>query len=169
MQKALYYSLVTSPESKLDTEAPQSPIDNPVSVAIPPAGLNLDVSPKSEMLDPLRSTPDAQTILSQTDANLCTQLMTHLIDHFTPILFTPPATSHMACTDVFADTWMTLVIQPAIENDGVYKPLETLELMKGTDWEKEGLCQSCVKEKHEEWTEEQRNVWKSMDAWLGLR
>lgn len=169
MQKALYYSLVTSPESKADMETAQTPNDNSVSATTPPSGPIVDISPKPEVVDPSRSNPDAhQTILSQSDADICTRLMTHLIDHFTPILFTPPATSHMACTDVFADTWMSLVIQPAIENDGVYKPLETLELMKGIDWEKEGLCPSCVKEKHEEWTDEQMNVWKAMDAWLGL-
>lgn len=94
--------------------------------------------------------------------------MTSLIDYFTPILFTPPATPHMACTDVFADTWMPLVIQPAIENDGVYKPLETLEEMKDIDWTKHGLCESCVREKYEEWTEEQGNIWLAMDKWLGL-
>ena len=74
----------------------------------------------------------------------------------------------MACTDVFADTWMKLVIQPALDNDGVYKPLETLERMKSIDWDQEGLCPSCVMEKREEWSEEQRTVWKLMDSWLGL-
>jgi len=94
--------------------------------------------------------------------------MTQLIDHFTPLLFTPAATPHMACTDVFADTWMRLVIQPALEDDGVYKPLETLERMRGVDWAKEGLCESCVLEKMEEWRGEQEEVWRLMDKWLGL-
>ena len=95
-------------------------------------------------------------------------LMTRFIEHFTPILFTPAATPHMACTDVFADSWMKLVIQPALDNDGVYKPLETLERMKNIDWDKEGLCPSCVVEKREEWSEEQRTVWRLMDTWLEL-
>jgi hypothetical protein len=94
--------------------------------------------------------------------------MAHLIDYFTPLLFTPAATPHMACTDVFADKWMPLVIQPALEDDGVYKPLETLEQMRGVDWAKEGLCESCVREKLEEWREEQRKVWRLIDEWLRL-
>ncbi len=92
--------------------------------------------------------------------------MNSIIDHFTPILFTPPATSHMECTDVFADKWMPLVIQPALEDDGVYKPLETLERIKGINWIGEGLCVSCCDEKKTEWTEEQANVWDLIDTWL---
>ncbi|CAA7271150.1 unnamed protein product [Cyclocybe aegerita] len=107
-------------------------------------------------------------LLSPADAETCMTLMTRLIEHFTPILFTPAATPHMACTDVFADTWMPLVIEPALADDGVYKPLETLERMKGIDWAKRGLCAECVLEKQEEWTEEQRVVWKHMDQWLGI-
>lgn len=105
-------------------------------------------------------------ILSRGDAEICMTLMTRLIEHFTPILFTPAATPHIECTDVFADTWMPLIIQPALDNNGVYKPLETLERMKSIDWAKEGLCPSCVVEKREEWSEEQRIVWKLMDSWL---
>lgn len=107
-------------------------------------------------------------VLSPGDAEICMTLMTRLIEHFTPILFTPAATPHMACTDVFASTWMQLVIQPALDNDEVYKPLETLERMKSIDWDKEGLCPSCVVEKREEWSEEQRTVWRLMDTWLEL-
>ena len=107
-------------------------------------------------------------VLSRGDAEICMTLMTRFIEHFTPILFTPAATPHMACTDVFADTWMQLVIQPALDNDGVYKPLETLERMKSINWNKEGLCPSCVMEKREEWSEEQRTVWRLMDSWLEL-
>jgi len=105
-------------------------------------------------------------VLSKADAETCMSLMTRLISHFTPILFTPGATPHMECTDVFADTWMSLVIQPAIENDGVYKPLETLQRMKEIDWANYGLCASCVVEKKEEWTDEQRRVWELMDGWI---
>jgi len=96
----------------------------------------------------------------------CKRLLALTIAHFTPILFTPPATSHMECTDVFADTWMTHVIQPALESDGVYKPLETLETIKSRDWTKDGLCVDCHKDKLDEWTEEQETVWKLMDSWL---
>jgi hypothetical protein len=96
------------------------------------------------------------------------RLMTHLIEHFTPTLFTPPATSHMACTDVFADLWMNLVIQPAIHDDGVYKPLETLERIKCIDWAAAGLCSPCAVEKNEEWTGEQELIWNLIDQWLDL-
>jgi hypothetical protein len=92
--------------------------------------------------------------------------MTRVIDHFTPIIFTPATTPHMACTDVFANTWTSLVVLPAIEDDGVYKPIETLEKMKGLNWAKHGLCSACLVEKREEWTEEQRIVWTMIGSWL---
>lgn len=92
--------------------------------------------------------------------------MMRIIDHFTPILFTPATTPHMSCTDVFADTWMTLVISPAIGDDGVYKPIETLERIKGIDWAHHGLCAACVAEKDEEWAEEQERVWTLVDKWM---
>jgi hypothetical protein len=107
-------------------------------------------------------------VLSPLDSQRCMHLMTHFIEHFSPILFTPPATPHMACTDVFADTWMKLVIQPAIDDEGVYKPLETLERIKHIDWVKTGLCSACVLEKNAEWTEEQETIWRLMDRWLDL-
>jgi len=93
-------------------------------------------------------------------------LMTQLIEHFSPILFTVPPAGHMECTDCLASHWMTLAIQPALEDDGVYKPLETLQRIKNIDWEARGLCSSCVKAKRDEWTEEQERVWKLMDKWL---
>jgi hypothetical protein len=106
--------------------------------------------------------------LSPADARRCAQLMHQLIEYFTPVLFTPATTSHMACTDVFADTWMTLVIQPALECDGVYKPLEMLQMMMEVDWVKEGLCETCLHDKKVEWTAEQVTVWSKLDRWLGL-
>lgn len=63
---------------------------------------------------------------------------------------------------------MPLVIQPALGDDGVYKPLETLGRIKNIDWAKEGLCSSCVQDKKLEWTEEQDNIWRLMDVWLNL-
>ncbi|KAF5378351.1 hypothetical protein D9615_008761 [Tricholomella constricta] len=164
MQKALYYHFVTSSDAHLDDEATlelgPTPLPSDPETVEAPEHLGPDPNAHAQHA--------SRRPLSLTDAKLCTRLMTRLIDHFTPILFTPPATPHMACTDVFADTWMALVIQPAIENDGVYKPLETLEGMKNTDWEKKGLCRGCVKEKEEEWTREQRVIWGAMDGWLGL-
>ncbi|KAG6867277.1 hypothetical protein C0993_005059 [Termitomyces sp. T159_Od127] len=138
MRKALYYHFVTSPGSHFDAES---------------------ISTHS-----LGSSPS----LSEVGLDRVQPLMERIIEYFTPILFTPATTPHMACTDVFADTWMSLVIQPAIENDGVYKPLETLERIKGIDWAKAGLCGACVKEKNEEWTREQQHIWKTMDNWLGM-
>ena len=72
----------------------------------------------------------------------------------------------MECTDVFADKWMDIVIQPSLENDGVYKPLESLGMMKSLDWRGMGVCESCVKDKHVEWDEEADNVWKLLGDWL---
>lgn len=48
----------------------------------------------------------------------------------------------------------------------VYKPLETLETIKSIDWEAKGLCGQCVKEKREEWSEEQRVVWERFEIWV---
>lgn len=153
MRKALYYHFVTSPDSHFDA-ASTHPLD--------------ESSPMSEPeVDIVKLEAITHSRLSQNDKKLCAQLMERMIEYFTPILFTPASTRHMACTDVFADTWLSLVIQPAIENDGVYKPLETLERIKGIDWAKAGLCGECVKEKIEEWTSEQQHIWKTMDIWLG--
>ena len=177
IQKGIFYSLVTT--SNFDTEGGSSS-DNPVQpfgTSLPPAPFDHeneqnpeqdDKLPKSTSNTTSQPKPQHRHVLSAANSRRCTQLMTQLINHFTPLLFTPAATPHMACTDVFADTWMRLVIQPALEDDGVYKPLETLERMRGVDWAKEGLCESCVREKMEEWRGEQEEVWRLMDKWLGL-
>ncbi|KAI5997678.1 hypothetical protein F5J12DRAFT_906949 [Pisolithus orientalis] len=99
------------------------------------------------------------SVLSPADVERRGRLMAGIVDHFTPILFTPPATPHMACTGVFADQWMSLVIPSAISDGGVYKPLETLESIKQLDWAAEGLCP--------DWTEEQAVVWEKVGSWLG--
>ena len=150
VRKAILYSLVTT----TDFDATESTYHTQISPTL------------SKTQDPPILLP--RPVLSQADAEICMTLMTRFIEHFTPILFTPAVAAHMACTDVFADTWMKLVIQPALDNDGVYKPLETLEQIKSIDWVKEGLCSSCVVEKREEWSEEQRTVWRLMDGWLEL-
>ncbi|KAF9450268.1 hypothetical protein P691DRAFT_726395 [Macrolepiota fuliginosa MF-IS2] len=131
---------------------------------------NLDLddeahSPESEskLLD---SPSQISSRSAPNDMKLCKRLMARVIEHFTPILFTPATTPHMACTDVFADTWMNSVILPAIEDNGVYKPIETLERIKELAWAQHGLCASCVVEKREEWTEEQENVWQLVEKWL---
>ena len=73
----------------------------------------------------------------------------------------------MPCTDRFADMWMPFVIQPCLEDNGVCRPLETLERIKGISWEKEGICSSCVEEKQQEWEEEQNAVWRKLGEWIG--
>ncbi|KAG6819437.1 hypothetical protein H0H93_011864 [Arthromyces matolae] len=140
VRKASYYHFMTSPTSQFNIEP-----------TIP---------------DPKDATVDLST--SQLVSQRCEQLLDRMIEYFTPVLFTPPATAHMACTDVFADTWMSLVIQPAIDDHGVSRPLETLERIKGINWASEGLCESCVDEKREEWTQEQQHIWNSMDTWLEI-
>jgi len=116
----------------------------------------------------ISSRSQASHTLSSIDAQRCTRLMHELIAYFTPILFTPATTPHMMCTDVCADTWMNLVIQPALDCDGVYKPLETLQKMMEIDWAKEGLCDACVQAKKVEWKGEQEVIWSKIDQWLGL-
>ena len=96
----------------------------------------------------------------------CDALLEQLVAHFTPILFTVATAGHMACTDVLAEKWMPLVIQTALEDNGLCRPLETLERIIAIDWENEGLCAECVKEKREEWRGVQRDVWARMDEWL---
>lgn len=63
---------------------------------------------------------------------------------------------------------MPLVIQPALENNGLCRPLETLQTIMDLDWESHGLCKECVRDKREEWKKEQTAVWEKMDYWLGL-
>lgn len=147
IRKGIYYSLVTT--SEFEPEDDDFDLEN----SIKPNGL-----PGSS------STP--RFVLPPTDVELCRSLMTSIVEHFTPVLFTPPATPHMACTNIFADKWMSLVITPAIRNSGVCKPLEMLEQIKQIDWAAEGLCVACVREKTQEWTQEQEGVWEKMDSWL---
>ncbi|KAG7089264.1 hypothetical protein E1B28_010962 [Marasmius oreades] len=93
-------------------------------------------------------------------------IMPRLIDQFSPVIFTPPPTSHMECTDIIADRWMTLVITPALRDGGTGKPLDFLETMKGLEWEREGVCKDCVADKRDEWMEEQRKIWELLDGWI---
>ncbi|KAF8633474.1 hypothetical protein AX15_001434 [Amanita polypyramis BW_CC] len=148
VRKALLYSIVAGNEFNFHgLDDLTTPID-------PGAESEIDITP-------LRN-------VSEADAKSCTYLMTKLIDYFTPILFTPLTTPHIPCTDVFADTWSPLISQPAIENEGMTKPLETLEQMKNIDWARHGLCASCTSEKRKEWSEEQHMIWKMMDSWLNV-
>ena len=113
------------------------------------------------------SSPNHQDFpLSLEVTQICAMLLSRIIEHFSPILFTPAVTLHMQCTDVFAETWGSMVILPAIKDDGVYKPLETLGKLKDIDWAQHGLCATCVVEKRKEWSNEQTNVWNLMEVWL---
>jgi hypothetical protein len=159
MQKAVYYMLVASSDYDFD---PQAETTLPLHKTGAASDTTLVERDRNSITEPSAR----PRYLSQTDAKRCAQLMTCLIDHFTPILFTAPGTPHIPCTDVFADRWISMVIQPGLESNAVYCPLETLQRMKETNWAKEGLCQSCVRDKHEEWTKEQRNIWDLMDDWL---
>lgn len=93
-------------------------------------------------------------------------LLTSIIDQFAPILFTVATGSHMACTDVFAEHWMPLVIAPSLSDDGVSQPFETLQRIIDTDWKALGICEECVEDKKTEWSGEMDVVWEKMDVWL---
>ena len=100
IQKALFYSLAT--HSNMEHDDPDG------EVALPP------------VQDPDIVRPNLSPELTQR----CKDLLTRLVSHFTPILFTVATANHMACTDVFAEAWMPLVIQPALESGGLCRPLE---------------------------------------------
>ena len=110
--------------------------------------------------------PSSHPSLPTEITNLCASLQTNLISHFTPILFTVATASHMACTDVFAEKWMPLVIGPSLENNGLCRPVETLRDIQRIEWEKEGLCEECCVEKRQEWEDEIRTVWEKVDTWI---
>ncbi|KAF7327668.1 BTB domain-containing protein [Mycena kentingensis (nom. inval.)] len=169
IQKGIIYSLVTTTDFQIDTDGGSEGLERRAPSS------DTEKSPVTENIDPavgdateafISSGSAHKHVLPPREAQRCMRLMTSFIEHFSPLLFTAPAAKHMDCTDVFAGTWMGLVIQPAIEDDGVYKPLETLERFKRVDWAKAGLCEACVLEKHAEWTEEQRVIWEAMDGWL---
>jgi hypothetical protein len=68
---------------------------------------------------------------------ICHRLLASLIMDFIPVLFTVCAASHMGCTDIVADRWMTDVITPALADGGVGHPLGTLiisHFCPGTRW-----------------------------------
>ncbi|KIK19596.1 hypothetical protein PISMIDRAFT_682897 [Pisolithus microcarpus 441] len=155
IRKGIYYSLVTTTDFE------------PEEVDEKGEDVNRDDKLSQHQNGIVEDPSTRYAVLLPADVERCGKLMAGIVDHFTPILFTPPTTPHIACTDVFADKWMSLVIQSAISDGGVYKPLETLEFVKQLDWAAEGLCPACVREKREEWTEEQVVVWEKMDGWIG--
>ncbi|KAJ8507303.1 hypothetical protein ONZ45_g10319 [Pleurotus djamor] len=156
-QKRLFYSYVIVSNLDLDGTNVQGAV-SPLPDEGGSGGVNV-------VDDPLATN---MPLLPPAQMKQCHDLIRNMVDHFTPLLFTPATTSHMACTDVFADTWMSIVIQPAIEDDGICKPLETLERIKNVDWIAHGLCADCVRDKKAEWYEEQQHIWKLMDGWLNV-
>lgn len=149
IQKALFYTLAT--HANLDHDEPEE---------MPMLGATVEASPEANTLTRFN--------LSPALTSRCQTLLNELVAHFTPILFTVATAGHMACTDVFAEMWMPLVIQPALENSGLCRPLETLQTIIDLDWPTHGVCEKCVTEKREEWRGEQKVVWDKMDEWLGL-
>ncbi|CAL1694594.1 unnamed protein product [Somion occarium] len=153
IQKALYYRVAT--HLHLDDDDPDS---NQTATSANDAST-------------VSTTPPSDTIarLSPELIRKSKNLLDDLLAHFTPVLFTVATAHHMACTDVFAETWMPLVIQPALENNGLCKPIETLQTIIDLDWKAHGLCEDCVRDKREEWRGEQEDIWKKMNTWLGLQ
>ncbi|KAI0808016.1 hypothetical protein C8Q74DRAFT_108439 [Fomes fomentarius] len=138
IRKTLYYSVATHPHE------PEAPV------------------PSEAESDHSLTHPELPKELSAR----CDALLEQIVSHFTPILFTVATAGHMACTDTFAEKWMPLVIQPALDDNGLCRPLETLDRIIAIDWAKEGLCAECVKDKTEEWRAEQRDMWAKIDEWL---
>lgn len=110
--------------------------------------------------------PHAHPLLLPDTTALCARLQDRLIEHFTPVLFTVATAAHMACTDVFAEQWMPLVIGPALASSGLCRPVETLRGIQEVRWEAHGLCDACCAEKRAEWEEEIRRVWAKIDDWI---
>ncbi|KAF8524290.1 hypothetical protein BU17DRAFT_42983 [Hysterangium stoloniferum] len=125
-------------------------LDFDVEEGLPPEQLPADYIPRNKLHD------------------LCGQVMRRMMDHFSPILFTVPTGSHMECTEIFAEHWMPLAIQPAIEGGGVYKPLETLKTVQAIDWRALGVCGDCYVEKRQEWEGEADEIWSRMHDWIDL-
>jgi len=111
-------------------------------------------------------TEDLHPLLDPTLVKRCKHLLSSIIDHFAPILFTVSTASHMACTDIFAEQWMTLVIAPSLADNGVSQPIETLQRIIDIDWRSLGMCEGCVLEKQAEWRGEMDVIWEKMDVWL---
>ena len=131
------------------------------------ATIDFDVEESSNEQLPV-AVPSNVPIIRDDIQRLCVQLMHRIMDHFAPILFTVPTSSHMECTGVFADHWMNVAIQPALDDSGVYKPLETLKKIQEVDWGSLGLCNTCCEEKRKEWEDEAKDIWSRMDNWVDL-
>ncbi|KAN0123942.1 hypothetical protein V8E52_002432 [Russula decolorans] len=104
--------------------------------------------------------------LSPRTLRICHRLLASLITDFTPVLFTVCAASHMACTDIIADHWMTDVITPALTDGGVGRPLETLDRIASLFWNEMGVCDECVESKKSEWSETAKDVWEKTGGWI---
>ncbi|KAH9981378.1 hypothetical protein BGW80DRAFT_1269940 [Lactifluus volemus] len=143
-KKALLYSVATStnfdPKGEYDPSGPGSD-DTPGSAAP-----HLALSPRT--------------------LRICHRLLASLIADFTPVLFTVGAASHMACTDIVADRWMSDVITPALADGGVGRPLETLARITAWPWNEKGVCDECVESMRAEWSEMANKVWEKVSGWV---
>ncbi|KAF8663992.1 hypothetical protein AX16_000843 [Volvariella volvacea WC 439] len=161
IKKPLLYSLLTIAD-EAEPEEPEATANAKAAAADSDKGTQGEEGYPGSTSAASRHTPTPPPQIQKA----VDHLMERVISHFTPILYTPSAGSHMNCTDVFAEHWMELVIAPSLSDGGVYRAIESLERLKGIDWKGLGMCESCVKEKEEEWTEEQENIWKLVDGWL---
>ena len=74
----------------------------------------------------------------------------------------------MPCTDQLAGHWSLLVVEPAITNGDVLRPLEALKRLRDIDWESVGMCKECIEFKRTEWKEQAKEIWGRIGDWLGL-
>lgn len=58
------------------------------------------------------------------------------------------------------------VIAPALENNGLCCPIETLRAIQAVRWEEKGVCAECCEQKRAEWEEEVKVVWGKLDTWI---
>lgn len=155
IQKALFYVLAA--HSDLEHDEPDGSTPFPTSSTLTPTP---EPAPKLP-------TPNRPALSPALHAR-CKSLLTALIAHCTPLLFTVPTAAHMPCTDALADAWMALVVHPALASGALCRPLEMLEDVRAVDWGARGVCEGCVREKREEWRVAREDVWGRMDGWLGL-
>ena len=146
LKKRIYYAIVTN----------DSDFGHPDEGNVPSA------IPNGEVTD----APASILRISKADYDECMRLMELLAEDFTPTLFQPTTGFHMECTDVFGTHWMAAVVNPALEDGGTYKPIQTLKRMMAVDWVKHGLCQECAIAKRKEWEGDARAFWNRIDGWI---
>jgi len=126
--------------------------------------------------------------LSPTEAHITKHLMTSITTFFSPTIFQPANGSHMACTDIFAKHWVTLAVEPALEDGGLCDTFGTLNRLSSLAWVDEvgaegdgdsnvggevtgekkvvSVCDECLKNVRAEWEEEAMNIWAKIGEWI---